>query len=79
MHGHHTVSHNLFSWIPTVLTPLCAERDAMGNDKYHPTSKTGSNLTDSGGVGYAIDVIDTMQVMGLQKEYNPHESGYHPS
>ena len=25
---------------------ICAERDAMGSDEYHPISKTGSNLTD---------------------------------
>jgi hypothetical protein len=43
----------------------------MGNDEYHPISKTGSNLTDSGSIGYAIiDAIDTMQIMGLQEEYN---------
>ena len=42
----------------------------MGDDEYHPISKSGSNLTGSG-VGYAIiDAIDTMQVMGLQDEYN---------
>ena len=71
MRGQHTVSHDLLSWIPTVLTPLCAERDAMGNDVYHPISKTGSNLTNSGGIGYTIiDAIDTMQVMGLQEEYS---------
>ena len=71
MRGQHTVSHDLLSRIPTVLTPLCTERDAMGNDEYHPISKTGSNLTDSGGVGYTIiDAIDTMQIMGLQEEYN---------
>ena len=65
------VSLNLLLWIPTVLTPLCIERDAMGNDVYHPISKTGSNLSDSGGVGYTIiDAIDTMQVMGLQEEYS---------
>ena len=70
MPGQHTVSHDLLSWIPTVLIPLCAERDAMGDDEYHPISKSGSNLTDSG-VGYGIiDAIDTMQVMGLQEEYN---------
>ncbi|KIM38981.1 glycoside hydrolase family 47 protein [Hebeloma cylindrosporum] len=47
------------------------ERDAMGNDEYHPLSKKGSNLTDSGGIGYAIiDSIDTMLIMGLEKEYN---------
>ena len=43
----------------------------MGNDVYHPISKTGSNLTDSGGIGYTIiDAIDTMQIMGMQDEYN---------
>ena len=48
-----------------------AERDAMGNDEYHPLIKRGSNLTDSDGIGYAIiDAIDTMQIMGLQEEYN---------
>jgi len=46
------------------------ERDAMGDDEYHPISKSGSNLTDSG-VGYAIiDAIDTMQVIGLQEQYS---------
>ena len=50
---------------------LFLERDAMGNDEYHPLSKKGSNLTDSGGIGYAIiDSIDTMLIMGLEKEYN---------
>ena len=69
MRGQHTVSHDHLSWIPTVLTPLCAERDAMGDDEYHPISKSGSNLTGSG-VGYAIiDAIDTMQIMGLEEEY----------
>ena len=43
----------------------------MGNDEYHPLTKKGSNLTDSGGIGYAIiDSIDTMLIMGLEKEYN---------
>ena len=43
----------------------------MGNDEYHPLSKRGSNLTDADGIGYAIiDAIDTMQIMGLQEEYN---------
>lgn len=70
MRGQHTVSHRLLV-DPTVLTPVCLERDAMGNDEYHPISKTGSNLTNSGGIGYAIiDTIDTMLVMGLEEEYN---------
>ena len=52
----------------------------MGSDIYHPISKTGSNLRDSGGIGYTIiDAIDTMQVMGLQEGIAAHESGYHPS
>jgi hypothetical protein len=43
----------------------------MGNDVYHPISKSGSNLSISGGIGYTIiDAIDTMQIMGLQDEYN---------
>jgi mannosyl-oligosaccharide alpha-1,2-mannosidase len=43
----------------------------MGDDDYHPIGKTGSNLADSGGIGYfIIDAIDTMQVMGLQEEYS---------
>ena len=67
MRGRHTVSHDLFSWIRPYTS--FAERDAMGDDEYHPISKSGSNLTDSG-VGYAIiDAIDTMQVMGLHEEY----------
>ena len=50
--------------------PVCAETDAMSNDVYHPISKTGSNLSDSGGIGYTIiDATDTMQIMGLQDEY----------
>lgn len=43
----------------------------MGCDEYHPLSKTGMNLTDSGGIGYTIiDAIDTMQLMGLGTEYD---------
>ncbi|KAH9487353.1 Mannosyl-oligosaccharide 1,2-alpha-mannosidase [Psilocybe cubensis] len=46
------------------------ERDAMGQDEYHPLSKKGTNLVDDGGIGYMIvDAIDTMQIMGLQDEY----------
>ncbi|TFK64227.1 glycoside hydrolase family 47 protein [Pluteus cervinus] len=47
------------------------ERDAMGDDEYHPIGKTGSNLTKSGGIGYTVvDAIDTIQIMGLQEEYS---------
>ncbi|KAF8195091.1 glycoside hydrolase [Pholiota molesta] len=46
------------------------ERDAMGDDEYHPIDKRGSNLTEAGGIGYmVVDVLDTMQIMGLQDEY----------
>ncbi|KAG2022608.1 mannosyl-oligosaccharide 1,2-alpha-mannosidase [Coprinopsis cinerea AmutBmut pab1-1] len=46
------------------------ERDAMGSDEYHPLSKEGSNLGPDGGIGYMIiDVLDTLQIMGLQEEY----------
>jgi hypothetical protein len=46
------------------------ERDAMGCDEYQPLTKTGSNLTDQGGIGYTVvDSLDTMQIMGLQDEY----------
>lgn len=42
----------------------------MGSDEYHPIEKKGSNLTEAGGIGYFIvDSIDTMQIMGLQEEY----------
>lgn len=43
----------------------------MGDDEYHPISRKGSNLTAAGGIGYTvIDSIDTMQIMGLDKEYS---------
>ncbi|KAF9478073.1 glycoside hydrolase family 47 protein [Pholiota conissans] len=46
------------------------ERDAMGDDEYHPLDKRGSNLTETGGIGYmVVDVLDTMQIMGLHEEY----------
>ncbi|SJL08272.1 related to alpha-mannosidase [Armillaria ostoyae] len=46
------------------------ERDAMGSDEYHPISRNGSNLTDTGGIGYTvIDSIDTMLIMGLDDDY----------
>ncbi len=36
----------------------------------NPLTKTGSNLTDQGGVGYTVvDSLDTMQIMGLDEEY----------
>ncbi|KAI0714702.1 glycoside hydrolase [Earliella scabrosa] len=49
---------------------LAYERDAMGDDEYHPISHKGTNLTEAGGIGYTvIDSIDTMILMGLQDEY----------
>ncbi|KAJ7870729.1 glycoside hydrolase [Mycena olivaceomarginata] len=46
------------------------ERDAMGNDEYHPIARKGTNLTEAGGIGYTvIDSIDTMLLMGLNDEY----------
>ncbi|TFK38755.1 glycoside hydrolase [Crucibulum laeve] len=42
----------------------------MGSDEYHPINKKGTNLTRAGGIGYTvIDSIDTMQIMGLEDEY----------
>lgn len=49
---------------------LAYERDAMGDDEYHPISHAGSNLTEAGGIGYTVaDSIDTMIIMGLEDEY----------
>ncbi|PIL31248.1 hypothetical protein GSI_05946 [Ganoderma sinense ZZ0214-1] len=49
---------------------LAYERDAMGDDEYHPISHKGTNLTEAGGIGYTvIDSIDTMLLMGLHDEY----------
>ncbi|KAH9885458.1 glycoside hydrolase [Cubamyces lactineus] len=49
---------------------LAYERDAMGDDEYHPLSHKGTNLTEAGGIGYTVvDSIDTMILMGLHDEY----------
>ncbi|KAF8079215.1 glycoside hydrolase [Lyophyllum atratum] len=49
---------------------LSYEKDAMGDDEYHPLSHTGSNLTSAGGIGYTVvDSIDTMLLMNLNEEY----------
>ncbi|KAJ3489749.1 hypothetical protein NLI96_g1889 [Meripilus lineatus] len=49
---------------------LAYERDAMGDDEYHPIKHKGSNLTSAGGIGYTVvDSIDTMIIMGLDEEY----------
>ncbi|KAJ7109748.1 glycoside hydrolase family 47 protein [Mycena crocata] len=50
---------------------LAYERDAMGDDEYHPISHEGTNLTDAGGIGHTVvDSIDTMLLMGLDQEYS---------
>ena len=42
----------------------------MGDDEYHPLSRKGSNLTEAGGIGYmVVDVLDSLQIMGLKDEY----------
>jgi hypothetical protein len=57
-------------WSYTVAEIFVTERDAMGDDEYHPISRTGSNLTKAGGIGYTvIDSIDTMLLMGLRDEH----------
>ncbi|KAI8981325.1 glycoside hydrolase [Trametes punicea] len=49
---------------------LAYERDAMGDDEYHPISHKGSNLTEAGGIGYTVvDSLDTIIIMGLHDEY----------
>ncbi|GJE97807.1 glycoside hydrolase family 47 protein [Phanerochaete sordida] len=49
---------------------LAYERDAMGDDEYHPIGHKGSNLTEAGGIGYTVvDSLDTMILMGLEDEY----------
>jgi hypothetical protein len=43
----------------------------MGDDEYHPLEQSGSNLTKAGGIGYmVVDVIDSLQIMGLDDEYS---------
>lgn len=51
------------------LYPLVAELNAFGDDDYHPISKTGSNLTEAGAIGYmVVDSLDTLMLMGLDDE-----------
>lgn len=38
--------------------------------QFHPISRTGSNLTTAGTVGYTIvDSIDSLLIMGFEEEY----------
>lgn len=47
----------------------CVELHGFGDDEFHPISKTGSNLTSSGGIGYTVvDTLDTLILMGLDDE-----------
>jgi hypothetical protein len=47
-----------------------SEKDAFGDDEYHPISHRGSNLGSGGGIGYTVvDALDTMLLMGLESEY----------
>lgn len=63
-----TVSWSIINF-PFSLLTWAAERDAFGDDEYHPISRAGSNLTAAGGIGYTIiDSIDTMVIMGLDDE-----------
>lgn len=42
----------------------------MGCDAYHPVSGVGSNLTESGSIGYmVVDAIDSLLLLGLDEEY----------
>ena len=68
MLGSHMVSvHYVVTAEQGLIEP---ERDAMGDDEYHPLSRKGSNLTEAGGIGYTVvDSIDTMLLMGLHDEY----------
>ncbi len=41
----------------------------MGDDEYRPIEQKGTNLSESGGVGYTVvDSVDTMLLMGLTDE-----------
>jgi hypothetical protein len=44
--------------------------DAFGADEYHPISRSGSNFSVDGGVGYfIIDILDVLLIMGEEKEF----------
>ncbi|UZJ52337.1 hypothetical protein CBS101457_001657 [Exobasidium rhododendri] len=44
--------------------------DAFGADEYHPISRSGSNFSIDGGVGYFIvDTLDVLLIMGEEEEY----------
>ncbi|GAA5929629.1 glycoside hydrolase family 47 protein [Sporobolomyces koalae] len=46
------------------------ERDAFGFDDYHPISKSGSNMSPTGPVGYfLVDSLDSLWIAGMHDEY----------
>ncbi|KAL7416692.1 glycoside hydrolase [Mrakia frigida] len=46
------------------------ERDAFGDDDYHPISRRGDNISEFGSIGYTIvDALDSLLVMDLTEEY----------
>jgi hypothetical protein len=56
--------------VSRIMLRISPERDAMGDDEYHPLSHKGSNLASAGGIGYfVVDSIDTMLLMGLNREH----------
>ena len=66
---------HLLSKLTCSLLLMQPERDAMGDDEYHPIKHKGSNLTSAGGIGYTVvDSIDTMIIMGLDEEYKRAKS-----
>jgi hypothetical protein len=46
------------------------ERDAMGDDEYHPISRKGSNLTEAGGIGYTV--VDSVSQRCFFNYYFPN-------
>lgn len=45
--------------------------DAWGKDEYCPVSRTGTNLSEEGGVGFTVvDALDTLYLMGLTEEFD---------
>ena len=58
-----SLNNDQYAWAPYA-------KNALGQDEYHPQTETFSNFADSGSIGYTlIDALDSMQIMGLDKEY----------
>ncbi|KAJ7362594.1 glycoside hydrolase, partial [Mycena albidolilacea] len=61
-----------------VVDTFRVQKDAFGDDEYHPVSHRGSNLGSGGGIGYTVaDALDTMLLMGLESEYTRPAPGPH--